>query len=43
MIIALGVLIDPVIGGVLYHKFGYLAVFISTYAVRTSTPIGVSA
>ena len=33
MSIALGVLIGPVIGGVLYHKFGYLAVFVSGYAV----------
>lgn len=32
--IALGVLIGPVIGGVLYHQYGYLAVFISAYAVR---------
>lgn len=39
MSIALGVLIGPVIGGLLYHKYGYLAVFISGYAVRTSTPI----
>ena len=34
MSIALGVLIGPVIGGMLYHKYGYLAVFISGYAVR---------
>ena len=33
MSIALGVLIGPVIGGVLYHKYGYLAVFVSGYAV----------
>ena len=50
MSIALGVLIGPVIGGVLYHKYGYLAVFVSGYAVRelsrlefriTSAPICV--
>ena len=35
MSIALGVLIGPVVGGVLYHSYGYLAVFISAYAVRT--------
>ena len=35
MSLALGVLIGPVIGGVLYHSYGYLAVFISGYAVRT--------
>lgn len=40
MSIALGVLIGPVIGGVLYHNYGYLAVFISAYAVRT--PVIVS-
>ena len=34
MSIALGVLIGPVVGGVLYHNYGYLAVFISGYAVR---------
>ena len=33
MSIALGVLIGPVVGGVLYHKYGYLAVFVSGYAV----------
>lgn len=33
MSIAIGVLIGPVIGGVLYHEFGYLAVFISAYVV----------
>ena len=36
MSIALGVLIGPVVGGFLYHTYGYLAVFISAYAVRTS-------
>ena len=35
MSIALGVLIGPVVGGFLYHNYGYLAVFISAYAVRT--------
>ena len=35
MSVALGVIVGPVIGGVLYHKYGYLAVFISAYAVRT--------
>ncbi|KAF6219436.1 hypothetical protein HO133_003902 [Letharia lupina] len=32
MSIALGVLVGPVVGGVLYHSYGYLAVFISGYA-----------
>lgn len=32
--IAIGVLVGPVVGGVLYHNYGYLAVFISAYAVR---------
>lgn len=40
MSIAFGVLIGPVVGGVLYHNYGYLAVFVSAYAVRT--PIGAS-
>ena len=31
--LAVGVLVGPVIGGVLYHNYGYLAVFISAYAV----------
>lgn len=39
MSIALGVLVGPVIGGVLYHNYGYLAVFVSAYAVRTSSPL----
>lgn len=34
MCIALGVLVGPVVGGTLYHNYGYLAVFISAYAVR---------
>lgn len=34
MSIAIGVLIGPVVGGVLYHNYGYLSVFISAYAVR---------
>lgn len=37
MSIALGVLIGPVIGGLLYHRYGYLAVFISAYMVRART------
>ena len=32
--IAFGVLVGPVIGGVLYHKYGYFAVFVSAYVVR---------
>ena len=35
MCIALGVLVGPVVGGTLYHNYGYLAVFVSAYAVRT--------
>ncbi len=35
MSIAVGVLIGPVVGGVLYHTYGYHAVFISAYAVRS--------
>lgn len=38
MTIALGALVGPVIGGLLCHNYGYLAVFISGYAVRNSTP-----
>ena len=34
MSIALGVLFGPVVGGVLYHSYGYHAVFISAYAVH---------
>lgn len=33
MSIAFGVLIGPVVGGVLYHNYGYLAVFVSAYAL----------
>ena len=40
--IALGALTGPVIGGLLYHNYGYLAVFISGYVVRNSTPNEVS-
>ena len=39
MSIALGVLVGPVIGGVLYHNYGYLAGFVSAYAVRTLNPL----
>ena len=39
---ALGVVIGPVVGGVLYHSYGYLAVFISGYAVR-ETPLHLHA
>lgn len=34
MCIAIGVLVGPVVGGMLYHNYGYLAVFVSAYAVR---------
>ena len=40
MSVALGGLIGPVAGGVLYHSYGYLAVFISAYGVRS--PVGAS-
>lgn len=42
MTIALGALTGPVIGGLLYHNYGYLAVFLSGYAVRTTYPTEVS-
>ena len=42
MTIANGALIGPVVGGLLYHNYGYLAVFISGYAVCTCTPSEVS-
>ena len=31
--IAVGVLLGPVLGGILYHNVGYLAVFVSAYAL----------
>jgi len=33
MSIALGVVLGPMLGGILYHQFGYLAVFVSAYAL----------